>query len=1263
VAAAERAGLGAALDTRLLTWFEASQLSALSLRLVQRLALTQGCGTPRALLTNNRVWDALGRAVARTVLDDLGEWLAAEGAASGFPAEKVDEAVAAARDEEPPPAPLERPAPRAGELAPGSTVAVLTAWAAARGVVRDLEQSALVLDDRVIGRARSWFWRNPGATVAQVITATPSRSPGAVPEEIQEAAIEWLADRARRAARALLDEQALVGRLSPPGAPLDTLWSDVLRARAALRETVGAIPADESVRARLILEEDPPAWTVSDGHPAWCAPGARAVVLLQPPAGQPLVRCTCGAACALGLVAVDTLLAVLGHPDHPQHTWLLTTLGTPRWQRALAAFDQALAPPPGEEATLGWRVDPDRRLVTPLACRPKKRGEGWTTAKLTRAELLSRPGLCALPGDRAARDLWVADASEGAWPALVALLVAHPRVYLGDTTIPVRRSPVGADWGVADDGGVSVTLRLGERPIPARALSAALGPVGPAVFASPDGLDVFEVDDGAAAFVQAIARWGGAFPADAAPALLARLAPLSRVVPARVAPALRGLARPPDERPLLRIDGLSDGGLLVRALVRPLAGGPAFPPGEGPDELHAGAGDTRVHVARALAAEPATVRAALATLPLLASAEAPPFTWTLAGDDALDLLSALDGWAGAVEWAGRPRRARAVAAGALSLRVASARDWLEVDGAVEVDGASLALGAVLAAVLAGRRYVAVDENTWAKLGDELVEKLGAVAEAATASDTGTELPKLAAGVLAELAAAGARLDAPAGWDALVSRAREVEGWDPPIPEGLQAELRDYQRAGFAWLARLARWAPGACLADDMGLGKTLQALALLVDRAPLGPALVIAPTSVGFNWLRESARFAPGLRAVALRGPGRREIPARAGPGDLLVTSWDLLPRDIDVLGEVRFSTVVLDEAQAMKNPSTARAKAAAKLRADFRLALTGTPVENRVAELWSLFRVVAPGLLGSWERFRGRFAVAIERDRDARRRAALARLIRPFLLRRLKGDVARELPPRSDHRVDVALSREERQLYDGARAAFAAELAAAGPADRFKVLAALTRLRQLACHPRLVDPASPLGSSKLARLVELVAELRAAGHRALVFSQFTRQLALVREAFEREGVPMRYLDGETPEVKRRAEVDAFQRGEGDVFLLSLKAAGTGLTLTAATYVIHLDPWWNPAVEDQASDRAHRIGQTQPVTVYRLVATGTIEEKILALHGEKRALVEGLLEGTGEAGALSTDELVALLTAPDEPPVDDLDAPVDDGGADESSRA
>ena len=314
------------------------------------------------------------------------------------------------------------------------------------------------------------------------------------------------------------------------------------------------------------------------------------------------------------------------------------------------------------------------------------------------------------------------------------------------------------------------------------------------------------------------------------------------------------------------------------------------------------------------------------------------------------------------------------------------------------------------------------------------------------------------------------------------------------------------------------------------------------------------------------------------------------------------------------------------------------RLQADFRVALTGTPVENHLGELWNLFRVISPGLLGTWPQFRERFAAPIERDQSAERRAALGRVLRPFMLRRTKESVLPELPPLTELNRLVSLSAAERELYETARLAAATAITAAqSPNQRFAVLSCLTRLRRLSCHPRLVHDAWTGAASKLDAFLALVEELRATGHRALVFSQFTDHLGLVREALSARGISIIYLDGSTPLDERARAVESFQRGEGDLFLISLKAGGTGLNLTAADHVIHLDPWWNPAVEDQATDRAHRIGQSRPVTVIRLIAQGTIEEAVLALHAEKRELAEGLLEGTDVVGRLSAAELVDLV--------------------------
>jgi SNF2 family DNA or RNA helicase len=364
------------------------------------------------------------------------------------------------------------------------------------------------------------------------------------------------------------------------------------------------------------------------------------------------------------------------------------------------------------------------------------------------------------------------------------------------------------------------------------------------------------------------------------------------------------------------------------------------------------------------------------------------------------------------------------------------------------------------------------------------------------------------------------------------------------------------------------------------------------------------------------------------------------GEGDLVITSYGLALRDAEKLAKTRWGTLVLDEAQFIKNARTRTARAVRDLHADWKLALTGTPLENHLGELWSIFRAVSPGLFGHWERFRERFVDPIEKQKDHRRRHALSRTIRPFILRRTKSEVLSELPQRTEVQLTAELSKPERKLYEDARLWAVTHLADAaddGEDHRFQVLAALTRLRQLACHPALVDASWTGSSAKLDLLLETVDELREGRHRALVFSQFTQHLALIRKALDERGIPYQYLDGRTPARQREQRVEAFQRGEGDLFLISLKAGGTGLNLTAADYVIHMDPWWNPAVEDQATDRAHRIGQSRPVTVYRLVAEDTIEEQILALHADKRNLVADILAGSDQAARLSTQELVDLI--------------------------
>jgi SNF2 family DNA or RNA helicase len=449
-----------------------------------------------------------------------------------------------------------------------------------------------------------------------------------------------------------------------------------------------------------------------------------------------------------------------------------------------------------------------------------------------------------------------------------------------------------------------------------------------------------------------------------------------------------------------------------------------------------------------------------------------------------------------------------------------------------------------------------------------------------------------------------------------------------LPPGLRAELRHYQSDGYAWLTTLRDAELGGLLADDMGLGKTVQAIA-----AMRGRILVVSPRSVLHNWAQEIARFRPDLAVARFDGAGRALDPK----ADVTLTTYGLLRNEIDALAAARFDMVFLDEAQTIKNPDSQVARAAFRLDAGSRFCLTGTPIENRLDELWSLMRFAVPGLLGPRDDFGDRYARAIERgDREAGER--LRKRVRPFVLRRTKKEVLPELPPRSEAVLYADLGAEERALYDAVRAATKKEIVErlAQGAGILAALEALLRMRQAACHPGLLPNREAASSAKVDRLMASLEELAGEGHRALVFSQWTSFLDLVEPHLRAAGIPFLRLDGSTRD--REGVVRDYQAPGGPpVLLLSLKAGGTGLNLTAADHVFLLDPWWNPAVEEQAADRAHRIGQDKPVMVYRIVSKDTVEERILALQDKKRALSDAIVSGGGVTGGVTREDILELL--------------------------
>jgi hypothetical protein len=547
--------------------------------------------------------------------------------------------------------------------------------------------------------------------------------------------------------------------------------------------------------------------------------------------------------------------------------------------------------------------------------------------------------------------------------------------------------------------------------------------------------------------------------------------------------------------------------------------------------------------------------------------------------------------------------------------------------------ASLDAARVLRAWEERQDAVLLPEGGLAPLPADWLARFGREAAALLESrDTAGRLPRCALPDLARLCEAQG-LAPPPGWDALRALAEGFEALPAAaLPDDLRAVLRPYQRAGVDWLCFLHGAGLGALLADDMGLGKTLQLLCALPGPGA-GPALVVAPTSVLFNWAEELRRFRPALSLCLYHGAGRRLDPA----ADVTLTSYALLRIDAEALAAVDWDVVVLDESQAIKNPESQVAAAAHALRAGWRVAMTGTPVENRLEELWSQMHFANPGLLGPRASFQARWARPIAAG-EAGVAEALRRRLRPFVLRRTKAAVAPELPPRIEVVLRCELDADERAVYDAVRAAARSDLVerlAAG-ASPLAVLEALLRLRQAACHRGLVPGQSAEGSSKLALLCEELDTALAEGHKALVFSQWTSLLDRVEPALRATGVEWVRLDGSTRD--RAGVVARFQDEQGPpVMLLSLQAGGVGLNLTAADHVFLLDPWWNPAVEDQAADRAHRIGQTKPVLIHRLVAADTVEDRVLALQQRKRALAAAALGGAAGAAELTREDLLALL--------------------------
>jgi non-specific serine/threonine protein kinase len=584
----------------------------------------------------------------------------------------------------------------------------------------------------------------------------------------------------------------------------------------------------------------------------------------------------------------------------------------------------------------------------------------------------------------------------------------------------------------------------------------------------------------------------------------------------------------------------------------------------------------------------------------------------------------------------------------LRVSISSGIDWFDLKTFVEFGDQQIAFHDVRKALKRGEHYIKLADGSVGQIPAEWLEKYKHLWGMAEETADGFRVSDFHLPLLDKLLEEDETIQTPSELIQRRERFRHFERIAPqPLPQGFTGELRPYQKHGYDWLHFLKEYKFGGILADDMGLGKTVQVLAYLQSQQGQASAekeaatLLIVPKSLITNWQRESEKFTPSLKFLEYMGNFRNKDVSIFNEYDIVLTTYGTMLRDIEILRGYHFHHVILDESQAIKNPLAKSAKAARLLKADHRIVMTGTPVENNTFELWSQFAFLNPDLLGNMDYFKHAFANPIESGNDEKAMAMLKSLVYPFIMRRTKEQVAPELPPRTERIVYTDMDAAQKKLYTQTREKYRAELLGLIESDgmndaRFKILEGLLRLRQIAIHPALVDKKYKGEAPKFEILLKTLETLQAENHKALIFSQFVETLKLVRKELDARKIKYMYLDGQTQ--NRQEKVDEFQSNDAlSFFLISLKAGGVGLNLTAADYVIHLDPWWNPAVEMQASDRAHRIGQDKPVFVYKIIARDTVEEKILQLQEKKRALVKNIISSESSFFKSLTKDDVKML--------------------------
>jgi len=1136
-------------------------------------------------------------------------------------------------------------------LYPTIALSELEAWARENGVEYALSYPAKMLLVPTSKIHTNWLWvyKQNNTSIREIITRPTAHtleesSAETAPLEFQQAAIKYLETMVQNVAQAIEDEEKLLQNSPPTNPILQKIWTNALHYRSTLRRKVSPRSKKDRRTQKLWLDSKNSQLQYKEETIAWCGGGNWAELVVHLDGRQHMVSCKClngkRGVCRLGLSALDQTIEMLTDSSQTQvHERLIKNIGTPKWEKDLQLIDEVFTTEPisrpGEH--LGWRIKETKQGLDIEAVWCIQTSNGWKHRKADVESILKSVSHQSEPSD-----LHLLQLSKSNCPSLVTtmlhILQKHPRVFVGSRSADIgilQESQFSLSF-TQNSTGIEWSIMMEEEEILASEILNFLSAKNSALWFKfgDNKFSYAEINHKLHLLIQNIAKVSKIIPSEGIASIYQRLPNLENILPVQLSESLRGKVLFADSRPIIRVSNGGHNNLRLDLKVRPISN-KTYSIANGPEIIYIFNQEKQEfgHCSRDLEAEKSHASSLLQMLGLEPNAD---YQWTLSKPaNIFRLLSQLKDLPEAhhnrIEWLSTIPTIQHVGIEDLRVDIFNNEQKLELEGAIETVDEILDLWEVLPAIRENNPYMLVKGHVWYSITDDFRKRLRTLADVISPEEQ--------------------KLCVNNSHVVTLNNILTHEGFEPPIVlrekmRSIQSiilqnsvfayTLRPYQIDGVKWMLNLKQWTTGCILADEMGLGKTVQVIKFLheIQSDNQNKVLIVAPKSTSGHWLSELNKCLSDWNIYHYHGPDRHGALNTLFPKQCLVMTYDIMVRDIESLLEHHYSTIIFDEAQYLKNPQASRALSAKLLTADFRIALTGTPIENSLLDLWSIFAVVSPKHLGSWSQFKKRFVHPIETGQTQRLKD-LQKLIDPLLLRRKKETVAFDLPAKIELNELVPLSTFERDMYEQLKKQ-AKQIIAENPQQaKFLVLSLLTKLRQVCCHRKLVLDSASNHSSKLNRALEIVQNLRHDKRKVLIFSQFVQLLQLFKSMLEAENIDLCYLDGSTQSQQRQQEIDRFQKSDVPVFLISLKAGGSGINLTSATEVIHLDPWWNPAVEDQASDRAHRIGQTQTVTVIRLVAEDSIETQIIRLQSEKRKIAQDLLSDS--ISKLSLQEINELL--------------------------